>query len=245
MRLAFRIVAGVFGVFTLGTSIPFAIGSFVDESQDIHLIHNLSGAAVYGAILGVGLIALAVRPEDNVAVLQGVALAAVGALIGGLLAGDLIEGFWFIVPVVILILIALYPARAALGRVGIINLGLLVLVAAAAIPLIAYALTQASLQANGSPLDPHVDAHHYGGQAVGSLMVLLFAVASALGATGWRLAAWLVGTSMATIALGSLAYADHVSALDTSWAWLALAWAVAYVGVAEAAARRRQPLAVA
>ena len=58
MRLAFRIVAGVFGVFVLGTSVPFAIGSFVDESQDLHLIHNLSGAAVYGVLLGVGLISL-------------------------------------------------------------------------------------------------------------------------------------------------------------------------------------------
>ena len=79
---------------------------------------------------------------------------------------------------------------------------------------------------------------------VGSLMLLLFAVAPALGAAGWRLAAWMVGISMAIIAVGSLAYADHVSALDTQWAWLALAWAVAYVGVAEVAARRARPVAV-
>ena len=244
MRLAFRIVAGVFGVFTLGTSVPFAIGSFVDDTQDLHLIHNLSGAAVYGVILGVGLVALAASPERYVAVLQGVALAAVGALIGGLLAGDLIEGLWIVVPVVVLVLVALYPGRSALGRVGTVNPALLVLVVAAAIPIVAYALTQASLQANGSDLDPHVSAHHYGGQAVGSLMVLLFAVAPALGAAGWRVAAWLVGISMSIIALGSLAYADHVSALGTPWAWLALAWAVAYVARAEASARRRQPLAV-
>lgn len=245
MRLAFRIVAGVFGVFTLATSVPFAIISFVDDEQDIHLIHNLSGAAVYGVLLGVGLIALAAGPESNAAMFQGLALAALGALIGGLLAGDLIEGLWFIVALVILVLFLLYPARAAFLRVGSVRPVLLVLVAAAAIPLIAYALTQASLQANGSDLDPHVEAHHYGGQAAGSLMLLLFAVAPALGAAGWRLAAWLAGISMAIIALGSLAYGDHVSALDTSWAWLALAWAVAYVGVAEIAARRRRPVGVA
>jgi hypothetical protein len=92
VRLAFRIVAGVFGVFTLGTSIPFAISSFVDESQDIHLIHNLSGAAVYGVLLGVGLIALAARPEAYPAVFQGLLLASLGAFIGGLLAGDLVAG---------------------------------------------------------------------------------------------------------------------------------------------------------
>jgi hypothetical protein len=242
MRLAFRIVAGVFGVFTLGTSVPFAIGSFVDDTQDIHLIHNLSGLAVYGVLLGVGLLALAARPEAYAAVFQGLMFASLGALIGGLLAGDLVEGLWFIVPVVILVLFALYPGRAAFLKVGTVQPGLLVLVAAAAIPVIAYALTQASLQANGSDLDPHVEAHHYGGQAVGSLMLLLFAVAPGLGAAGWRLAAWLAGISMATIALGSLAYGDHASALDAPWAWAALGWAIAYVAVAELSARRKHEM---
>jgi hypothetical protein len=240
MRRAFRIVAGVFGVFALGTSVPFAIVSFVDESQDIHLIHNLSGAAVYGVILGVGLIALAMRPEGNVAVFQGLALASVGALIGGLLAGDLVEAFWFVVPIVILVLFVLYPERGGVLGVGTIQPGLLILVVAAAIPLIAYALSQASLQANVSSLDPHVEAHHYGGQAAGSLMLLLFAVGPGLGRSGWRLAAWLTGVSMATIALGSLGYGDHASALETPWAWLALAWGIAYVAVAEFAGRRER-----
>jgi hypothetical protein len=244
VRLAFRIVAGVFGVFTLGTSIPFAISSFVDESQDIHLIHNLSGAAVYGVLLGVGLIALAARPEAYPAVFQGLLLASLGALIGGLLAGDLFEGLWFIVPVVVLILFALDPGRAAVLKVGTIQPGPLVLVVAAAVPLVAYAMTQASLQANGSDLDPHVSAHHYGGQAVGSLMLLLFALAPGLGNAGWRLAAWLAGISMAIVATGSLIYSDHASALDSSWAWLALAWAVAYVGVAEVGIRRHQAVTV-
>ena len=79
MRLAFRIVAGMFGMFTLGTSVPFAIGSFVDDTRS---------------------------------------------------------------------------------------------------------------------------AHHYGGQAVGSLIIVLFAVAPVLGAAGSRVAAWLVGIPMAIIAVG-------------------------------------------
>jgi len=37
---------------------------------------------------------------------------------------------------------------------------------------------------------------------------------------------------------------DHASALDSSWAWLALAWAVAYVGVAEVGVRRHPAVAV-
>lgn len=238
LRMTFRIVAGIFGLFALVFSVPFAIGSFVDEAEDIHLIHNLSGAAVYGAILGVGSLALAARPEGSVATFQGLALAAVGALIGGILAGDVVEGLWFAPAVMILVLFALYPDRASFLRFGRLRPGSLVLVAAAAIPLIAYALTQARLQSEGVLSDPHVEFHHYGGMAAGSLMLLLFAIAPGLGALGWRLAAWLAGIAMAIIAIGSIAYGDHASALGGIWAWLGLAWAVAYVALAEFDERR-------
>jgi hypothetical protein len=48
---------------------------------------------------------------------------------------------------------------------------------------------------------------------------------------------------MAIVATGSLIYSDHASALDSSWAWLALVWAVAYVGLAEVGVRRHQAVA--
>ena len=233
MRTAFRIVAGVLGAFALVASVPFAIMSFFDDEQDIHLIHNLSGAAVYGVILGVGLLLLAARPERNPATFQGLASASVGALIGGLLAGDVIEGAWFVPAVTVLILFALYPDRPALVRPGTPKPVLALLVVAVAVPLVAYVLTQARLQSEGSPVNPHVDLHHYGGMAAGALMLLLFAVAPALGARGWRAAGWLAAIAMAIISVGSLAYGDHESALDATWAWLALAWAVAFAGAAQ------------
>jgi hypothetical protein len=118
-----------------------------------------------------------------------------------------------------------------------------VLVALAAVPLVAYSLTQARLQSEGSPLNPHVDLHHYGAMAAGSLMLLGFSAAPALGAIGWRTAAWLAGVAMAIIAVGSLAYGDHESALDATWAWLALGWAVAFVGIAQVASRREEAMA--
>ena len=238
MRRAFRIVAGVFGVLAFGLSAPFALFSFFDEEQDIHLIHNVAGFAVYGVILGVGLLAIAVRPEGTIAIFQGGALAAVGALIGGVLSGDLIEGAWFAPAVLVLILFALHPGRGALVRPGTPQPGLAVLVALAAVPLVAYALTQSRLQSEGSPGNPHVDMGHYAAMAVGALMLLLFSVAPALGARGWRPAAWLAGVAMAIVAVASLAYGDHESALDATWAWLALGWAVAFVGVAQVTARR-------
>jgi hypothetical protein len=238
VRTAFRIVAGLFGALALVFSLPFAVLSFFDEEEKIHLVHNLGGLAVYGVILGVGLLALAARPEGNVATFQGLALAAVGALVGGVVAGDLVEGLWFVPAVLVLILFALYPGRGSLVRPGRAQVGLMVLVAAATVPLVAYALTQAGLQSDGSPVNPHVDLHHYSGMAAGALMLLLFAIAPALGARGWRLAAWLAGVAMAIIAVGSLAYGDRESALEATWAWLALGWAVAFVGVAELSERR-------
>jgi hypothetical protein len=243
VRTAFRVVAGVFGVLAFASSVPFAIVSFLDEEQDIHLVHNLSGLAVYGVILGVGLLAVAARPERTIAVFQGLALAAVGALIGGVMSGDLVEGAWFAPAVLVTILVALHPQRKALGRMGTLQPALIVLVALAAVPLVAYSLTQARLQSEGSPLNPHVDLHHYGAMAAGSLMLLGFSAAPALGAIGWRTAAWLAGVAMAIIAVGSLAYGDHESALDAMWAWLALVWAVAFVGVAQLASRREEAMA--
>ena len=50
-----------------------------------------------------------------------------------------------------------------------------------------------------------------------------------------------LGTSI-PFALGSLAYGDHASALDTSWAWAALAWGIACVAVAEVSGRRRRDM---
>lgn len=238
MRTAFRIVAGAAGTLALVFSVPFAIASFFDEEQDIHLVHNLGGLAVYGAILGIGLLALSARPERSVAIFQGLALASVGALIGGLRAGDLVQSVWFGPAVIILILFGLFPERTDLLKVGRPRPAFLVLVVLAAVPLVAYALTQARLQSEGLAANPHVDLHHYGGMAVGALMLLLFAVAPALGASGWRLAAWIAGVSMAVIAVGSLVYADHESALDATWAWLGLGWAVAFVAVERFESRR-------
>jgi hypothetical protein len=232
-RRAFRIVAGVFGLLTLVFSVPFAIGSFVAEDQKIHLIHNLGGLAVYGVVLGAGLLVLGARPDGNAATFQGLGLAAIGAIVGGVLADDLVEGLWFAPAVVVVVLLALHPDRASLLRAGRPRLGLVVLAIAAASPLVAYALTQARLQSEGVEANPHVEMHHYGGMAAGSLMLVLFAFAAGLGARGWRVTAWLAGIAILVIAVASLAFGDRESALRTVWAWLAFAWGIAFVGVAE------------
>jgi hypothetical protein len=242
MRRAFRVVAGVLGVLTIGLSLPFAIGSFVSETDAIHRFHFLSGALGYGVLLGVSLLVCAWRPEAIdpfwVAVSAGVA-----ATLAGIVSGDFISGVWFPAPISIVVLLLLHPARGAVVDVAGVDIGGAVLALVALVPATAYALTQAELQRNGVPADPHVEFHHYSGMAAYVFAVPLAAFAGALLAPGRRIAVWIVGLSSAGLGVSSLLLSDYVGAFDPLWAWLLIGWAVVYVGLEELTAKR-EPVAV-
>ena len=243
MRRAFRIVAGVLGVASIGLSLPFAIGSLFSENDAIHRFHFFSGALGYGVLLGVSLLACAWRPELIgpfwVAVATGVA-----STLAGIVSGDFISGVWFPAPIAIVVLFLLHPARGELFDIAGVDVRAIVLGLAALVPASAYALTQAELQRNGVSGDPHVEFHHYSGMAAYVFAVPLSAVAGALRVPGRMVAVWIVGVATAGLAVSSLLLSDYVSAFDPLWTWLAFVWAVAYVGVAEVAARRARPVAV-
>ena len=105
--------------------------------------------------------------------------------------------------------------------------------ALALVPAVAYALTQAELQRNGSSLDPHVEFHHYSGMATYALSLPLAALAAALRLPGRRIAVWIVGVTGAGLGLASLLLSDYVGAFDPVWAWLALAWGIVFVAVGQ------------
>jgi uncharacterized membrane protein (DUF441 family) len=86
--------------------------------------------------------------------------------------------------------------------------------------------------------DPHWEFHHYSGMAAAALALPICGLAASLRESGRRLGAWLVGVSAVLIGAGSLALADYAGAFDALWAWLALAWGVAVVVLAEAGTRR-------
>ena len=237
MRRAFRIVAGVLGVVTIGLSLPFAIGSFVSETDAIHRFHFLSGTLGYGVMLGVSLLVCAWRPEAIgpfwVAVSAGLA-----ATVAGIVSGDFISGIWFPAPISIVVLLLLHPARGAVFDVSDVDIAGAVLALVALVPATAYALTQAALQRNGVPADPHVEFHHYSGMAAYLFAVPLAAFAGALRAPGRRIAVWIVGVSSAGLGLSSLMLSDYVGAFDPLWAWLLIGWAVVYVALEEFTAKR-------
>lgn len=238
MKLAFRIVAGILGIATIGLNLPFTVVSFVDEAEAIHRFHFVSGTVGYGVLLGGALLVCAWRPEEIgpfwVAIATGVA-----STLAGVVSGDFVSGVWFSAPIAIVILVALHPARRALFDIAGVDLPTAILALTALIPAGAYALTQAELQRNGVTADPHVEFHHYSGMAAYVFALPLAAFAAALRVPGRRVGVWIVGLAAVALALSSLLLSDHVGAFDTVWAWLTLAWGLALVGVTGLRTRER------
>jgi hypothetical protein len=232
MRRAFRIVAGILGVATIGLTLPFAITSFTDDAESIHRLHFLAGVFASGLLLGGSLLVCARMPESIgpfwVAVATGVA-----STIAGLMSGDFISGLWVIAPISLVILIALHPARSSLLHFHGIEVATAFLGLIALVPAVAFALTQAELQRNGLVSDPHVEFHHYSGMASYALSLPLAAFAAALLVPGRRIAGWIVGVTGAGLGVASLLLSDYPGAFETVWAWLTLAWGVALVVLAQ------------
>jgi hypothetical protein len=233
MRRAFRIVAGVLGVAAIGLNLPFAITSFIDDAESIHRLHFLAGVFASGLLLGGSLLICAWRPEASIGPFWVAVATGVASTIAGLISGDFISGVWFTAPISLVILIALHPARSSLLRTDGIDATTAFLALVALVPAVAFALTQAELQRNGSSLDPHVELHHYSGMASYALSLPLAAFTAALRVPGRRIAVWIVGVTAAGLGLASLLLSDYPGAFRPAWAWLTLAWGIALVAVAQ------------
>jgi hypothetical protein len=237
VRRAFRIVAGVLGVATIGLTMPVAVGAFLGDADRIHRLHFIAGSLGSGVLLGVSLVACALDPDDLapfwVAVATGVATT-----IAGIISGDFISGIYFTAPIVLLVLFALHPRRRSLLAIDGVDTATAALAVVAVVPSVAFALTQAELQRNGVASDPHVEFHHYSGMASYALSLPLAAVAAALRLPGRRIAGWIVGVTGAGLGLASLVLSDYPGAFEPAWSWLTLAWGLAIIAVAQLGGRR-------
>ena len=117
MRRAFRIVAAVLGIVTIGLSLPFAVIALLGEADRIHRLHFVAGTFGSGVLLGVSLLACARRPEDLspfwVAVASGVATT-----IAGIVAGDFLSGGYVIAPILLIVLFGCTPSAVRCSRSG-------------------------------------------------------------------------------------------------------------------------------
>jgi hypothetical protein len=236
---AFRIIAGTLGVGGIALSLPFAIVSFVDDSEAIHRLHNVAFTALYGVLLGLALLASALRPEGNVSSFFVAIASGIAGAIAGLASEDFISGVWYTAPIAIVVMWLLHPNRPRLLRPSGVDIPTLALSLLALVPAIAFLLTQSEMQRTGSAADPHWGLHHYSGMAAAALALPLCGFAASFRESGRRIGAWLVGIAAVMIAVGSLLLSDYAGALDALWAWLTLAWGVAMIASTLMAARER------
>jgi hypothetical protein len=233
VRRAFRIVAGALGVAVIGLTLPFAVGTFFSDVDQIHRLHGVAGVFASGLLLGGSLLICARRPESMIGPFWVAVASGVASTLAGVVSGDFVSGGWFTAPIAVAILIALHPARSSLLRIEGIDVPTAFLAMVAVVPAVAFALTQAELQRNGSVSDPHVEFHHYSGMASYALSLPLAAFAAALLVPGRRIAGWIVGVTGAGLGLASLLLSDYPGAFEAVWSWLTLAWGVALVAVAQ------------
>jgi hypothetical protein len=221
--LAFRIVGWLIGVSTIVFWLISILWTLmadapIDRSHRFHLVGGFAGAA----LIAVFSIVFVMRPTWTAAwhVLVAQALAW---LIGGLMGGDLVSGFYVTGAVGLVLLGVLHPNPRSLLRLpGHPNIALLTYALLCTIPAWIYAVENANLQ-HGPTSDPHVELHHWSGLAVAALSIVGAALATSLRGEGWRVAS--AATAIAGVAFGiaGLVFSDYPGAPVPSWSWLAVA----------------------
>ncbi|KAB1189170.1 MULTISPECIES: hypothetical protein [Haloferax] len=170
------------------------------------------------------------RPLKRVALMQVAFLVTTLVLLGTIVGGGPVEE---VVPFFVLtgLMTLFHPA----GR-KVISLGddyspaLLGLVAVAALPVLAFAVNQFTLQSSG---DIHAMAGHYMEMTTMSVGLLILGLIAAGGAPGHRFVAWLTAGLAVYFGAVSLVFPTQVSSVDMMWAIALVLWGLAFVVVSE------------
>jgi len=236
--LAYRIIAGILGVFVIISNLAFSVPQFFDATDKVHSFHDLASMPAFMILLGVALIVMMLRADDVVAL--RVAWAVVlGTLIAGLIGHDFISGSYYVSLIGVAVLTILAPARAELLRFGSPNVAMLSLSIVAAIPAIVFAWDNARIMLQGDPmtdLSGHWKYHHWSGVAGSALGVVLAAIVVSFRSPGDRLWTWVVGFATMLFGLAGIIFSDAVrypSSIGTLWGVLVFFVGLVYIVVAE------------
>ena len=225
--IMFRTIALIGGVLHALPIVFLAIS--VSAAKDrIHVVHNTAGFALFTAVIALGWILAAISPDRMIAPFQAATLAAAALAVASLVSAD-IQGGSITVAIAVL-LVALHPARSSLFRMGRTAPAPLVLAALAALPAVVFALSNASLQRNGMPMDPHIEMHHWTGMVAFALTPLVVAVVAGLGGPNRRIVAMAGGFSAAFFGVMSLLYSGYPGAVSAPWAIGCIVWGAALGG---------------
>jgi hypothetical protein len=249
-RTSFSALAALFAILAGGLLFGW-IGLFLgwvdDTDGGIHRIHNVAGSGVAtGLFVATPLLILAWRRRD-VALVQMVAVAAVGYGVACVLATDWVALLF--VPILLMPVVVL----AAVGRLGrdVLRGGegfgvfTLVVTIASAVFWVPYALQMATFQRIGPPSDPHVQMHHWTSMAGMALGIVLLGILASLRTRGWRIVVWLVAAGSAVYGIASIVFAHfpgttvpYPGGEGVGWGLLAILGGVLLVAAAELDARR-------
>jgi hypothetical protein len=199
-----------------------------------HRIHDLTFSFLLGTAL-LGMVAQLRAPSKTVAS-QLMALTPFVGLVLAVVATNMavVSVPWVVLGSFTVLAATLHPAGPVLFAslsVRRANRLMLALVAIAALPLLVFAYTNIALQRTGG--DDHATLGHYGFMAAFSFTVIGVAVIAALGPAGARVTAWVAGFLPAILGIASIVFADVPSSLGLVWAFVTIAWGVAFVAAAE------------
>lgn len=225
--IAFRVVAAIGAVLHV-LPMVFLAASFTTVDTRIHVVHNAAGSAMFTGVIALGWILAAVSPERMIAPFQAATLAAVAVAVAAALAVDLTTAS--ITVALAGVLFVLHPARPLILTMGRTAPLPLALAALAALPAIGFALSNASLQRNGPPMDPHVEMQHWTGMAAFGLTAVTVGLVAGLGGPNRRIVAMVGGSMVIFFAMMSLAYSGYPGAVSTPWAIASLIWGAALAG---------------
>lgn len=205
-----------------------------------HRVHDLTFAFLMGTAV-LGTLTQLRRPTENAAT-QLMALLPIAALaLAATLSTTAVLSFpWVSVGALICAATVLHPRTRELlrsVRAAQADRVMLVLVAMATPPLVAFAYANLDLQRRG--LAEHAALGHYGYMAAWSFTVIGLGLLTSLRPKGWRLLAWVTGLLAASLGLSSLVFPDVESSLGPFWAIATIAWGVAFAARSEFARRAR------
>src|SRR5215217_6662398 len=142
--------------------------------------------------------------------------------------------------------LAVIVASLVSTEFGYIVLGLILV---AAIPLLWAALTWASYQRDGSPLDPHVAGSHWTTMASMALALLLASALASARLPGWRFTAWCTAVGLAAYGIASIVFArfpgtgsPYPGSEGVPWGIVCVLAGVVFALLTEWEARRDRPV---
>lgn len=210
-------LAGLFGGMVVLMNIRPGFMGMAHFTEPSHRIHDVTFALLNGTAV-VGMLAQLRAPLRNIASQLMALIPFAGLLLAVALTNTwVLSPPWLLVGASAVLAAMFHPAGDPLRTFGRsrVNRVMLALVAIAAVPLLAFALTNIGLQRAG-PTE-HALMGHYGFMAAFSFTVIGAGLLSSARPDGWRLTAWVAGSLPILLGLASVVFSNFDSRLSLDW----------------------------